>query len=127
MVGAPLWDLHELIREYSPEQIGVALDVGHLAIEGGLSWPIQYHLMRPHLRAVYVKDFVWDGLNVKWVPLGEGRVQKSVFDWIRESQFEGPFSLHIEYLEGGPAAHNAEANVKAFERDLKTLHRLSQT
>lgn len=126
LMGAPLWDLHEVIEKYSPDQIGVALDVGHMTIEGGLSWPVQYHLMRPHVRAVYVKDFVWNGPNVEWVPLGEGRVQKSVFDWIRESQFEGPFSLHVEYLEGGQDAHNVGAHVKAFERDLKTLHRLVQ-
>jgi sugar phosphate isomerase/epimerase len=124
LMGAPLWDLHELIERYTPEQVGVALDVGHLMIEGGLSWPVQYHLMRPHLRAVYVKDFVWKGHDVEWVPLGEGRVEPKVFHWIRESGFNGPISIHVEYLDGLEGAQLVESNVKAFEHDLKMLRRL---
>jgi len=123
LMGAPLWDLHEVIEKYSPDQIGVALDVGHMAIEGGLSWPVQYHLMRPHVRAIYVKDFVWKGPNVEWVPLGEGRVEPTVFDWLRESKFDGPFSLHVEYLETIDDAQKVAMNVKAFKSDLKQLRR----
>jgi sugar phosphate isomerase/epimerase len=124
LMGAPLWDLHELIETYKPDQVGVALDVGHMMVEGGLSWPIQYHLMRPHLRAVYVKDFVWKGHDVEWVPLGEGRVEPKVFNWLHESGFRGPISLHVEYLEGLEGAQRVTRNVQAFERDLVTLRRL---
>jgi sugar phosphate isomerase/epimerase len=123
MVGAPLWDLHELLEKYSPEQIGVALDVGHIVVEGGLSWPVQYHLMRPHVRAIYVKDFVWKGHEVEWVPLGEGRVEPKVFNWLTDSGFDGPISIHVEYLEKTNSAHDTDAFVKAFERDLKTLRK----
>jgi sugar phosphate isomerase/epimerase len=73
--GAPLWDLYSLVKDYSPQEIGVALDIGHAAVDGGLSWPIQCNLVRPHLRSVFVKDFVWRGREVQWVPLGEGRVE----------------------------------------------------
>ena len=124
LMGAPLWDLHELIEKYTPDQVGVALDVGHLMVEGGLSWPVQYHLMRPHLRAVYVKDFVWKDHDVEWVPLGEGRVEPKVFTWLRESDFRGPISLHVEYLEGLEGTQRVTRNVQAFEQDLKTLRRL---
>ena len=124
LVGAPLWDLHELIETYTSDQIGVALDVGHLMIEGGLSWPVQYHLMRPHLRAVYVKDYVWNGHEVEWVPFGNGRVEPKVFNWIRESGFNGPISIHVEYLDHVKPTQQVGRNVKAFEQDLKTLRRL---
>jgi sugar phosphate isomerase/epimerase len=124
LMGAPLWDLYELIEKYTPDQIGVALDVGHLMVEGGLSWPIQYHLVRPHLRAVCVKDFIWKGHDVEWVPLGEGRVEPKVFNWLRESGFDGPISLHVEYLENLEGTQRVTRNVQAFKQDLITLRRL---
>lgn len=124
LVGAPLWDLHQLIERYTAEQVGVALDVAHLMIEGGLSWPVQYHLMRPHLRAVYVKDYVWNGHEVEWVPLGTGRVEAKVFDWIRGSGFNGPVSVHVEYLEDIDRAQIIDRNLQAFANDFKALQKL---
>lgn len=124
MVGAPLWDLHEVMQDYTPDQVGIALDLAHMTVEGGVSWPVQYHLMRPHLRAVYVKDFVWKGQHVQWVPLGEGRVDPKLFDWLRESGFDGPISLHVEYLEEQDGAQATARFLKEFKHDLKTLRRL---
>jgi sugar phosphate isomerase/epimerase len=124
MMGAPLWDLHEIIEKYTPDQIGVALDVGHMVVEGGLSWPVQYRLIRPHVRVVYVKDFVWKGHDVAWVPLGEGRVEPIVFKWLRESEFNGPISIHVEYLDDLPGNRNVKKTFSAFERDLTTLRKL---
>ena len=121
-VGAPLWDLDQLLEDIPPEEIGVAYDVRHAKVEAGLSWPVAFHLLRPHFAAVYVKDFVWDddARRPRNVPLGEGRVDARVFELIRQTAWSGPISLHVEYL---PKA-GVEENIAALRRDLATLRKL---
>jgi sugar phosphate isomerase/epimerase len=57
MLGAPIWDLKEVLSDISPEQIGVAYDIRHATVEGGQSWPVTFRMIRPHIDTVYVKDF----------------------------------------------------------------------
>lgn len=116
-VGATLWDLHRLIHDLPPAQLGSAFDIRHATIEAGLSWPVLFKLMRPHIGAIFVKDFEWDGKKAKHVPLGTGRVDPKFFDMVRESEFTGPYSLHVEYL----GKEGVEANVVALKRDQKQL------
>ena len=116
-VGATLWDLHRLIQDLPPSEIGSAFDIRHATIEAGLAWPVLFKIMRPHIGAVFVKDFVWDGKKAKHVPLGTGRVDPKFFDILREADYQGPYSLHVEYL----GKEGVEANVAALERDLRTL------
>lgn len=99
LVGAPLWDLHELMRDLPPEDIGVAFDLGHAMIEGGMSWPIQVNLLRPRMRALFVKDFKWNNSNAQWVPLGEGRSDAKFYQQMQSPNFQGPYSIHVEYLD----------------------------
>jgi sugar phosphate isomerase/epimerase len=120
-VGAPIWDIYGLIKNFAPRTIGIGFDIQHATIEGGLSWPIQFKLIQSHLAAVYVKDFVWDKGNVKDVPLGEGQVDRKFFPMLREMAFTGPICLHIEYLEG---KKNQDALETAFGKDLVTLRSL---
>ena len=35
LVGAPIWDLHELLDGLDPAAVGVNYDVGHATVEGG--------------------------------------------------------------------------------------------
>ncbi len=118
IVGAPVWDIYRLIRQFDPRSIGFGFDIHHAAVEGGLSWPIQFKLIQSHLAAVYVKDFVWEKGKVKDVPLGEGQVDRKFFSMLRELAFTGAICLHIEYLEG---KKNQDALENAFGRDLTTL------
>lgn len=119
--GAPIWDLHSLVKDHPPREIGVALDVAHTTVEGGLCWPLHYNLMRPHLGATYVKDFSWVNGKVRWGPLGVGHAASRLFAMIHASGFAGPISLHVEYLDRrGPDA--VKNHVAAFRRDLETLH-----
>ena len=37
LVGAPIWDLHELLAGLDPAAVGVNYDIGHATVEGGLS------------------------------------------------------------------------------------------
>lgn len=121
MVGAPIWDIYSVIKDFGPNEIALAYDVRHAAVEGGLSWPIQLNLVRSHLGAVFVKDFVWEEGKVRNVPLGEGRVDKKVFAQLKEMNFTGPFSVHVEYLE---RSRDKLALGEAFQKDLETLKSL---
>jgi len=118
MVGAPLWDIYSLIRDQDPKDIALAFDIRHATVEGGLSWPIQVNLVKSHIGAVYVKDFVWDGDKTKNVPLGEGRVDRRFFAQLKDAGFSGPLSVHVEYLNG---RKDRKALAEAFKKDLATL------
>lgn len=116
-VGATLWDLQHLIKDISPEEIGSAFDIRHITIEAGLSWPNVFRMIRPHIGAIFVKDFVWGEKKAEHVPLGTGRVDPKFFDMVKKSDFKGPYSLHVEYL----GKEGVAANVAALKRDLKKL------
>ena len=58
--GAPVWDAYEAIRDLPPADMGIAFDIGHATLEGGLSWPLQVRLAEPRYSLVYVKDFRWE-------------------------------------------------------------------
>ena len=120
-VGAPIWDLRYLMQAYSPEDLGIAFDIRHATVEGGLAWPLHFRLAKPHLGAIYVKDFRWqEDRKPKNVPLGTGRIDPKFFAQARAAGFSGPLSLHVEYLpEAGLAP-----NVAALKTDLATLRKL---
>jgi len=65
-VGAPVWDIYELIQDLDPRQIGICFDIGHATLEGGMSWPIEARLMEPRYTAVFVKDFYWQKSAKGW-------------------------------------------------------------
>jgi len=120
-VGSAIWDLHQLLRGIPKEAISVAYDIRHATVEGGHNWPLNLELIKPHLGAIYVKDFTWttDTHEAKNTPLGEGRVNPRFFEMVKDF-FQGPVSLHVEYL---PRA-GVEENLKAIEKDFTTLRRL---
>jgi len=119
--GAALWDLHMGLDGIDPTEIGVAYDIRHATVEGGMSWPTTFQLIRPHVSAVYVKDFVWnDGVKPENVPLGEGRVDRSFFKALAKTDFSGPISLHEEYLDHRKPELVPD-HLAAMGRDLKQL------
>jgi sugar phosphate isomerase/epimerase len=119
-VGAPVWDIYELVHDLDPEHLGVCFDIGHATLEGGLSWPIEAKLMEPFFTCVYVKDFYWEkgpkGWNSKWGPLGDGMVHKEFFDWLKTTSYNGPISQHCEYLTNG-----SPESVAAMKKDWSLL------
>ena len=119
-VGAPVWDLWTMIRDLDPRHMGVCFDIGHATIEGGLSHPIEARLVQRHFSAVFVKDFLWErtdnGWRERWVPLGDGMVDKSFFKWLKTTTFAGPISQHHEYDHG-----DGRPMVARMQKDLKVL------
>jgi len=98
-VGASLWDIYSLIKDYQPKDIGLAYDVYHAQVEGGLSWLSQFHLVKSHITALCVKDFIWANDGLKTVPLGKGRLDRKIISLLKEAKFSGPMSIHVEYLD----------------------------
>jgi sugar phosphate isomerase/epimerase len=134
LVGASIWDLYILLKEFDPKSVGINYDVGHATIEGGTGgWINSFRITGPHLRGIAVKDFVW-AKNAKgdwassWRPLGEGMVKfPQFFAMVAAAGFTGPLQLHYEYplggAEGGKRALSIprEQVVAAMKRDLDTL------
>lgn len=120
--GAALWDLHQGLDGISTEHIGVAYDIRHATVEGGTSWPITFNMIRPHIDTVYVKDFVWSDGKVKNVPLGEGLVSPSFFELLAKSNFDGPISLHEEYLDHKDP-DLVPSHLAAMKQDLSQLRK----
>lgn len=116
-VGAPIWDLRYLLEDIDPQDVGMAFDLRHATIEGGLAWPLHYDVMKPHIGAVFAKDFVWGEKKEQHVPLGTGRVDKSFYQTLMQDHLNVPVSLHVEYLKKG----DAEENLAAIERDFGVL------
>lgn len=121
--SATLWDLHSLIKDIPLAEIGCIFDIRHAAVEAGEAWPQLYNLMEPHISAVSVKDYVWDGQKSQHAPLGKGRVDPKFFRLMEESDFDGPISVHVEYL---PQA-SVEENLQALKTDLQTLKTMLST
>lgn len=119
-VGAPIWDFCGLIDDISPDEVGIAFDIRHATIEGGLAWPLNYRVAKPHIRAYFMKDFDWKGLKDIHVPLGTGRVDHAFFKSLQNSDDNYPISLHVEYLEDA----DAHQNLTALQTDLATLRQL---
>jgi sugar phosphate isomerase/epimerase len=108
MVGASVWDLWVLIKDFDPRWVSSNFDIGHATVEGGLGgWVNSARLMAPFMRGVAIKDFKW-GKNAKgeweplWCPLGEGMVNFPAYlAMIKAAKFSGPVQLHTEYPLGG--------------------------
>jgi sugar phosphate isomerase/epimerase len=116
-VGGTVWDIYSLIKDIPNDQVALAFDIRHATIEAGLSWPTVYNAMRPRIGTVYVKDFDWVGRRAEHVPLGKGRVDSAFFKQLRDDRYEGPISLHVEYLGKG----DAQDNLAALKRDFGVL------
>jgi sugar phosphate isomerase/epimerase len=134
VVGAPIWDLHILLKDFDPKAVGVNYDIGHATVEGGFGgWIDSFNVLGPHLRGVAVKDFLWEkdakgNWKAEWKPLGEGMVKLTqFFGMLAQSGFNGPLQLHFEYPLGGADSGKTtitmprELVFAAMRRDLQQL------
>jgi len=137
VVGASIWDLHILMQDIDPAQMGVNFDVAHATIEGGLGgWINSFKITGPHLRGIAVKDFVWNkdargAWQPQWRPLGEGMVHVAEFlQMVQSAGFRGPLQQHFEYPLGGANDGKRQITMPqaevfaAMKRDLGTLRGL---
>ncbi|MDQ6759255.1 MAG: sugar phosphate isomerase/epimerase, partial [Acidobacteriota bacterium] len=55
LVGAPIWDLYILLKDFDPKAVGINYDIGHATIEGGSGgWIDSFRVTGPYLRGVAV-------------------------------------------------------------------------
>jgi sugar phosphate isomerase/epimerase len=118
MFGATLWDLYYVLRELPPDELGCVYDLRHAAVEAGEAWPTLYAVMKPHIRAYSVKDYTWKGRKSGNSPLGQGSVDPDFYKRLARAGYEGPISLHVEYVE---QSAGADAQLAAIQRDYATL------
>lgn len=125
MFGAPLWDLHQVLADQPSDQVAVAFDIRHAVAEATSSWVAAWHLLRPHLGALYLKDFVFTDSGLQNVPLGEGRVPASYYQMLRQNPPAGglPISVHMEYVDHRKP-ELIEQSKAAIAADRQTVRRL---
>jgi sugar phosphate isomerase/epimerase len=121
--GAPIWDAWSLMKEYTPKQWGFAVDAYHTTVEAGLSWPIDTSLIGDHIQAMYFKDVKWlSPGKAEGVPLGTGLVPKAFATTLLKRGFQGPISLHTEYMVGKTKdADFVKNSIEAFKRDFAVM------
>ncbi|MEW4563511.1 sugar phosphate isomerase/epimerase family protein [Bremerella sp. JC770] len=119
-VGAPIWDIMHLVRQYDPKAVSMAFDIGHARVEGNTSWPIQWNLVQSHLGSVYIKDFTSNNGRPAWCSVTEGQLPGEFWKLLKASEYNGPISLHVEYLHGDEAK-KVSNHIAAMKRDLAWL------
>jgi sugar phosphate isomerase/epimerase len=93
--GGDLDELFDLVKDFDPRRIGVAFDLGHAIIVHGDAWRGRFEKLKPHIRAVYVKDVRRPD---RFVPFGQGEFGRSgFFPLLARMNYSGPLSLHVEY------------------------------
>ncbi len=126
-IGAPVWDIYELIKDLDTRYIGIAFDIGHATIEGGYGWSIQVRLMQQYFKSVIVKDYKWakneaGQWRAQWGNLGEGMISKSFFPMLKKADYQGPIIQHFEWEQPGDTEQEKHKNLLAnMKRDCRTL------
>lgn len=124
LVGAPIWDLYILLKDFDPDAVAVNYDIGHATVEGGFGgWIDSFNVVRSHLRGVAVKDFLWakdakGNWRPEWTPIGQGMVRlPQFFEMLAAARFAGPLQMHFEY----PLGNQPDQVYAAMRRDLAAI------
>jgi sugar phosphate isomerase/epimerase len=95
MAGGDLSELYEIVKDFDPNQIAVAFDLGHAMIMHGDQWHQHFERLNGHIRIAYIKDV---GRTARFVPFGEGEFAKTdFFTLLKKMNYRTPISMHIEY------------------------------
>jgi sugar phosphate isomerase/epimerase len=129
-VGAALWEIAPAIDRLDARWAGYYFDPRHAVAEGGGgAWKAATRLVAPRLKMVAIKDFFWSktakGWQIQNCPIGDGMVDWAWFgSALRDAQFAGPISLHLEYdIPGATSQERTRNTIAAAVRDLTTARR----
>ena len=127
-VGAPVWDIYEILSSVQSDFMGCHFDIGHATVEGGMAWRINYERIKKFIKAVIVKDFKWSYLENQygepnWCPLGEGMINPEFFKLLKNSSFDGPVTMHFEYHVPGEGEIRIKNLKAAMTRDCNVLRK----
>lgn len=130
--GAPVWDLYNVLKQINSPWMGSQYDINHATVEGANTWPVGLKLLKPYIKSIDIKDFVWTKRDGKWqidyVPLGEGMVDFGKYvGLLKQYGINVPVSIHYEYALGGAEHGDRKLTIKreeviaAMKKDLNTL------
>ncbi len=119
-VGAPLWDLMDVLKGIDPSAISIALDLRHTTIEASESWRAGYSRVRDSVGAVFAKDAIYADGKVDDGPLGRSEKGKQLFKLIQADHSSIPISLHMEYIDHRKPELMPQ-RLEAISADVKTL------
>ena len=93
--GGDLNQLYDIVKDFNPDQIGVAFDIGHAIIMHGSDWRKHFERLNDHIRIVYIKDVQ---PPARFVAFGEGELGKTdFFRLLEQRNYQEPLCIHIEY------------------------------
>jgi L-ribulose-5-phosphate 3-epimerase len=134
LVGAPIWDIFQILKDLDPNAVAINYDVGHATVEGGLGgWIDSFRVAESYIRGIALKDFIWQkgarqNWDPAWVPLGQGMVRfPKFFSLLANTAFDGPVQLHFEYPLGGADAGKRVLTIdrqQVFSAMRRDLHQL---
>lgn len=119
-VGGDLNEMYEIVKDFNPDEIGVAFDLCHALIVHGDDWTARFDQLKPHIKVAYVKDVKRPR---QLTPFGEGEFSKTdYFKRLKQMNLTAPLSMHIEY-EWHPKgqATTREAMLKMLQQNLRVL------
>ena len=119
-VGAPIFDLVEVMKGIPVAQMAIALDIRHTTIEATNSWPLLYAVAKPHLGAVFVKDAIIERGKVIDVDLGQGVAASELFQLMKKEGLPNVLSLHTEQIDHADPKL-LDQRIAAIGRDVDTL------
>lgn len=133
-IGASIWDIREILKDFDPAHVAINYDIGHATVEGGFGgWINSFHISGKHLRGIALKDFVWIKARKRpeWCPIGEGMVNfPEFFAMVAKSGFDGPLQVHYEFPLGGAESGKTQITMPpqqvfaAMKKDLAALRGL---
>ncbi len=95
------------MKDFDPQRIAVAFDLGHAIVTHGDAWRVRFKKLKPHVRAVYVKDVQ---RPTRFVPFGQGEFGRSGFlPMLAKMNYRAPLSLHVEYEWASPGKKTQSA------------------
>jgi L-ribulose-5-phosphate 3-epimerase len=126
-IGAPVWDLNELFRDFPQEFAGIQYDVRHAMVEGADTWMLGMRLISGHIRTLAIKDFTWKTSGGKpqpvTVPMGEGMVDWDMFfKLVKDLGIVAPLTLHIEY----PLLEKGEEKLSLIQQQVIIVRKLKK-
>ena len=127
-VGAPVWDIYEILSSVQSHFLGCHFDIGHATVEGGMAWRINYERIKKYIKAVIVKDFKWSYNEdqygePEWCPLGDGMINPKFFELLKNSSFDGPITMHFEYHVPGKDDVRIQNLKEAMTKDCIVLRK----
>jgi sugar phosphate isomerase/epimerase len=112
-----------LLQDLDTRHVGVSIDTGHLALNGG-PFRMEADMLRPWITHLAIKDVVWAKKENLWesqfVPAGEGIVRwTDVRQALKDVDFNGMATLYAVY-----AAKDLADRKRLVKRELETLKEL---